>query len=409
MAKLSFDSLKEKSSIFKNKEVLSPHFIPENLLYRTNEIKQIMLAVVPSLEDKKPTNLFIYGKTGTGKTCTVKKVLEELNAQKNEKVKGIYENCRIYDSRYKVLQKCINSFQPDFAKTGYSFSVLYEKTLDWIEGAGDGIKGKHLIIVLDEIDTVRDLDRLIYTLTRINDDLSAGSVSMIGISNKVNFKHKLDARSISSLCERELVFQPYNAYQLKGILNQRVKEAFKEGVIGESGVNLAAAIAAQENGDARYALILLLRAGELAEKRKVKITDEIVEEARKLADEDKAFEVISTLPFQQQMVLYAISLLSKKGNKYKMLGGEEKENIFFSGEVYESYSKLVKRIGKSPVSARWYREYLNDLEVLGLITTVRSGKGIRGQTTLVKLAYEPKKVRKVIEKRILEPPSNDLY
>ena len=258
----------------------------------------------------------------------------------------------------------------------------------------------HLIVAMDEIDMVKDLDSLVYTLSRANDDLKAGSVSMIGISNKIDFKSRLGSRSKSSLCEEEIVFSPYNAHQLRDIIKQRAQDAFEDpSMVEESGLNLAAAIAAAENGDARYALSLLLRAAELAEKRGAKVSDKEVEEARKAADEDKAFEVISTLPEQQQMLLLALSALSLDSH-YRKLVEEDGERYYFSGEVYERYASLARRTGKDPRTARWYREYLGDLENLGLIVTLHSGKGVRGQTTLVKLAFEPAKIKKIIEKKL---------
>jgi cell division control protein 6 len=207
------------------------------------------------------------------------------------------------------------------------------------------------------------------------------------------------------LCEQELVFQSYNAQQLQEILRQRARIAFKSGAVEESALNLAAAIAASENGDARYALSLLLRAGELAETRKSgrdappRVTDKEVEASRKAADEDKAFEVMNTLPVHQQLLLYAIASIAEDVS-YKKLIDEGGERLYFSGEIYERYTRAAKKFGREPRTSRWYREYLHDLENLGLVNTVDSGKGVRGHTTLIKLAYEPAKVRKVLEKTL---------
>jgi cell division control protein 6 len=397
----SFKEMLSEKSIFRNKESLSPHFVPETLLFRESEVRQIMEGLLPALKDQKPHNIFIYGGTGTGKTACARSVIEKLEREGHERIKPVYMNCRVYDTRYKVLQRCISNFNPDFAKTGFSFSVLYERMLDWVEGDGDHVQGKRVVVALDELDMVKDLDSLIYTLTRANDDLKKGSVSIIGISNKVNFKVKLDARSKSALCERELVFQPYNAQQLQGILRQRIPKAFEdEAVIDESGINLAAAIAAAENGDARYALLLLQRAGELADLRKTKLTDKEVSDARKQAEEDKAFEVISTLPEHQQIFLLALSSLSLDG-KYKRLVEEGGERYYLSGETYERYCQFVKKMGKEPRTSRWLREYINELDALGLVNSLQSGKGVRGRTTLVRLAYEPDRVKRAVETTLI--------
>ena len=398
----SFEEFVQEKTLFKNKDVLSPHFVPETLVHRDAEIRGIMRCVAPVLKGEKAKNLFIYGKTGTGKTACVKNVLAKLDERGDARARSVYMNCRVYDSRYKIIQKCVGDFKPGFARTGYSFAVLYEEFLNWIEGEGADDAPKRVIVALDEVDVIKDLDPLVYTLTRANDDLKKGSVSMIGVSNKVDFKNRLDARSRSSLCEEELVFASYNADQLRDILRQRVAEGFRDGVVDDGALNLAAAIAASENGDARYALSLLLRAGELAQKRhSEKVNDKLVEESRRLADEDTAFGVIGSLPQHQQLLLYAIATLSKDGHYKRLITDEEGEKLYFSGEVYERYRGIAKKTGKEPRTSRWYREYLGDLETAGLVTTVESGKGVRGHTTLIKLAYDADKVKRVIEKTVL--------
>jgi len=400
----SFDEILAGRGIFADKGVLSPHYVPESLPFRDEEIRKIMFGIAPVLQNSKAKNILLYGVTGCGKTCSVRQVLQKLAEKASPQVKSTYLNCRVYNTRYKVLQKVVTEFKPHFSKTGHSFTVLFEELVRWLEEdkKEPGFKGRHLIVVLDEIDAVEDLDNLVYTLVRTNDEISLGSVSIIGISNKVDFKRKVDPRIKTSLCEEEIVFQPYNATQLAGILRQRVAHAFEHGVIEDSAINLAAAIAAAENGDARYALLLLLRAGELAEASSLKkVSDAQVEQARKLADEDKAFELISSLPEHQQLLLYALAGLVQDVT-YKRLVEDGGEKLYFSGEVYERYARLTKRTGREPRSARWYREYINELEMLGLITTLQSGKGVRGHTTLIKLAFEPDKVKKAIEKTLLK-------
>jgi cell division control protein 6 len=382
--------------VFRDKSKLSPHYVPEHLLYRDKEIAKLMHALAPAVGGKKPRNVFVYGKTGTGKTSSTRQVAGELAKEGKELVSVSYLNCRVYDTRYKVLQKVLGENDSSLAKTGLSFAALYEKALDWVEETG-----KQVVFVLDELDMVKDLDSLVYTLTRANDDLKNGSISIIGISNKVNFKDRLDSRSRSSLCEEEVVFQPYDAQELKGILEERSKEALREGALSEGALNLVSAIAAQENGDARYALNLLLRSAEVTEEKKEKVIAEgDVEEARKRADEDKVVEVIDSLPEHQQMTLYAVALLATE-LKYKKLVEEGGEKFFFSGEVYERYAKEMKKSGREARTMRWYREFLNDLETLGLISTLQSGKGVRGQTTLIHLGYDAEKIRKLIEKKIV--------
>jgi cell division control protein 6 len=283
---------------------------------------------------------------------------------------------------------------PELEKAGFGLPFLYEKMIE-IASAGE-----QLIIILDEVDMVKDLDELVYTLTRSNDEIKGGGVSMIGISNKLSFKDSLDPRSKSSLYETEMIFQPYSAEQLKKILEQRVDDGFNEGVIDPSAINLAAAITSQESGDARYALKLLNKAGEIVQQEgRSKVTDDDVEAARKKVEIDLTIETINTLPEMHQLVLYAISNLSIDGSRYSRLEGVE-GGVLFSGEVYEEYERSCKSAQKRPRSSRWYKEYLNDLEMLGLIITTPSGKGVRGQTTLIRIGPSPQSVMNILKRNL---------
>jgi cell division control protein 6 len=391
----SFDKMLSESTIFKDLSVLSPHYVPKDLPYRDQQMHEIRTVVSPALKGQKPRNLIIYGKTGTGKTCTTKKVMEEfiINAKPGS-ASMHYVNCRIYNSRYRILQKVLKGYVPELEKAGFGLPFLYEKLIE-IASAGEQI-----VVVLDEIDMVKDLDELVYTMTRSNDEIKKGGVTIVGISNKLSFKDSLDPRSRSSLYENEMVFHPYTAEQLQKILEQRVGDGFAAGVVDHSAINLSAAITSQESGDARYALKLLNKAGELAQQQgRKKVTDVDVEAARKKVELDLIMETINTLPEMHQLVLYAIASLSGSGSKYSRLEGVE-TGFLFSGEVYEEYERACKAARKRPRSSRWYKEYLNDLETLGMIITTPSGKGVRGQTTLIRIEPDHASVLAILKKSL---------
>ncbi len=383
------------SKIFQMREVLSPHFTPKKLVFREKEINNIERAIAPSLKGERGRNLFIYGKTGTGKTSCVNYVVEEIRNIPNTKTRISYINCRIYNSRFKVLSKITGDHLPTYAKRGYGAVDLYERLRNWIEE-----DSKIFIAVLDEIDMVKDLDDLIYTLTRINSDIKAGGVSMIGISNRVSFKDELDPRSLSTLYETELVFSPYYATELYAIIKDRATEGFKKGVISDDVLHYVAAQAAKEGGDARFSLKILSRAGELGDDRGLTaITMKEATDAARMAEDDAVYDLIATLPEHQKLVLYSITLLTQSGGTYKKLT-DGVDTYLFSGEIYSRYKSISESMKKEPKSERWYRKYLSELEMQGLVAAFESGKGIRGHTKLVKLLCPPKKTRDVIEKDI---------
>lgn len=388
-----FAGLFKESKIFADREVLSPHYLPQTLLFRDKQIDEIIKALTPSLKGERGRNVFIYGKTGTGKTSCIRYVIEEVKKLPVVKARISYVNCRIYNSRYRVLSKIVGDHLPFLAKRGYGLVEIYEKIINWIEE-----DGKVLIVVLDEIDIVKDLDDLVYTLTRANSDIRSGGITIVGVSNRIDFKELLDSRTLSTLYEHELAFPPYNSMELAAIIKERTEKGFRPGVVGQETLNLIAAISAKESGDARMALKVLSRAGEIAEEKgKSKISDAEVSEAQKDAEEQVAYDIISTLPEHQKLVLYSIAILSLQGSRYKKLS-DGNDMYIFSGEVYNKYTRISSTLSKDPKSSRWYRKYISDLEMQGLIETYESGKGIRGHTKLIKLAYPADKIKETIEK-----------
>lgn len=396
-----FEKALSKNSVFIDRSIMSPHYTPNHLPFRENQINEITDILASALRAQKPDNIFIYGKTGTGKTSTTKFVfsqLEEFAVKNNSNVHCTYVNCRNHNSKYKVLIKVIKTLFPDQDFLGYSAAFVYEKLLDYSRK-----KDCQVILALDEIDKVKDLDELIYSLTRGNDELDTGGICVIGISNNLMFKDRLDPRTKSSLCEKELVFAPYDANELKKILFDRVEHAFRQDVVTAGAIALASGIAAQESGDARTAVMLMLRAGEIADKEgKEFVDDSMVSSAKQKVEEEIISNMISTLPSQQQWVLYAISRMTFNKRGIRKVTGEVEEGVFFSGDIYNEYLSLAKEFGVDPVSARWFRQYINELEMYGLILVTTSGKGIKGQTRLIKLGFDAGKIKKTLEAELLK-------
>ncbi|RLI95310.1 MAG: cell division control protein Cdc6, partial [Candidatus Altiarchaeales archaeon] len=391
-----------------------PHYVPPELPHRDNEIRDVTRIIAPALREEKPNNLFIYGKTGTGKTCVVKYVIRKLeefvnNPEKNIKnavVKVVYMNCKIRNTKYQVLLKTLEdnalndpslsntplADRPDKGLKGMDPVDLYERLFRVVQS-----NGINLIIILDEIDQVKkELNDLLYILPRINDELSSGSVSIIGISNDMRVKRRLDPRSRSTLCEEEIIFRPYNAVQLMTILRQRIKDGFQPNTVKEGAVRRIAAFAAQD-GDARYALRLLQKAGEIARNEgKDKVDIEDVGKAKDLVEKDIMAEAISTLPEHQQIVIYSIASLASRGGMYKRLSGIHDGDLF-TGEVYEAYERNCRLLNTAPRTMRRFSEYLNELEMLGLITMRMSGKGQRGTTRFIRLGYPPEEIKQIVK------------
>jgi len=399
-----FYNFLNENSVFTDKAKISPHYAPEKLPFRDEQIKDLSLWLSPVLKKAKPHNIFVYGKVGTGKTTVVRHVVLQLETFAKDQhlpLVTVYLNCRNYQTKYTVLVYCVQLFYPDQNFFGYSRSFIYDKFLTYIK------ENKiNFVVVLDEIDKIKDkeIDDLIYTLTRANDELESGSVSVIAISNNIFFKNNLDSRTKSSLCEQEAVYPPYNAEELRDILNQRIDIAFKKDVVSASAINAASAIAAKESGDARRAVMLLLRAGEIADLNGIsKVTDKEVYDAKEKVEQEVMKSMVLTLPVQLQLVLLAIAQGSLKPKGILAVTGQSMDsNILYSGEIYDKYCTLCEKYSEKAVTIRWFREYITELETYGFISTTISGKGVKGNTTLIRLGIDAQTIIDLLKSEFSE-------
>ncbi len=358
------------TTIFKDKGPLDHRFLPDKLVHREEQIRQIAKYWVDVLNNVTPSNVTLYGKTGTGKTAASKfasQQLLDIANKKNVFVKVEYVRCTDYTTEYQVIAQLCQKLGRDVPNRGWTKGEIVNTFRDIFKTNAFG-KKLHLIVILDEIDILldKDGDGILYTLTRTD------NVSVLSISNYLDFKNLIKSRVTSSLNDKEIVFPPYGANQLSDILSERAELSFNENVLEDDVIPLCSAMAAKEEGDARYALDLLKNAGELAfDNDCKKVTSEHVKQAKDRIEHNKVSEIISTLPIQQQRVLEAILLLTKQNEEIS------------SGKLYESYTELSK---KDSVTYRRIFDFINELELLGIISTntISRGRG-KGRTNIIKL------------------------
>jgi len=376
-----FEAFVDSSSVFKNKRVLQSDYSPDSLQHRDEQIGQIARIMAPSLRMEKPSNLFIYGKTGTGKTVTVKHTLTELLGVAKSRglpIVTIYVNCklkRVADTEYRLIANLISELGSDVPSTGLPTDEVYKIFYSLVD------KKKLLfIVVLDEIDhLVRKAgDDVLYNLTRINSELKNSIVSILGISNDLMFVDNIDPRVKSSLGEEELVFSPYDAKQLKDILFERSKIAFIDGSLQQGVVEKCAAIAAREHGDARRAIDLLRVAGELAEREMANtINIEHLDHALSTLERDRILDIIKTQPVQFQTTLYSIFLALRNQEKL--------DASIFTGSVYSIYQDVCKQTGLRALTLRRVSDIIAELNTLGIINANVISKGRGGRMREIRL------------------------
>jgi len=434
-----FDDLLAGEPIFDNKEVLRPSYTPEELPHRSEQINNMATILVSALRGETPSNILIYGKTGTGKTASAKFVSQEL-----ERTSGKYEvpceveyiNCEVTDTQYRVLAQLANKFieknrariddrlgelrtlrteavddAAALADTEFDGVGDVDARIESLEDDREGMETvpmtgwptdrvysvffdavdyleRVVVIMLDEIDKLveKSGDDTLYNLSRMNSELSNSRVSIMGISNDLKFTDFLDPRVKSSLGEEEIVFPPYDANQLQDILEHRADVSFKPEALGDGVIPLCAAFAAQEHGDARRALDLLRTAGELAERSKAdRVVEDHVRKAQDKIELDRVVEVVRTLPTQSKIVLFSIILLEDNGV----------HNIN-TGEVYNIYKRLCEELDTDVLTQRRVTDLISELDMLGIVNAVVVSKGRYGRTKEISLSVPVEETEAVL-------------
>ena len=379
-------------SLIKNRTILHHTFIPNNIHHRDLEQEQVTQSLLPILKQSRPSNILIYGKPGTGKTLVVRRVLSKIQERvekTNFPIKLVYGNSKEETTLYGLLVdfgRQLGLSEKELPTTGLSISEVFKRLLRIINK-----NSLNTVFIIDEIDFLAHLvskskNDILYQLTRSNDRIKNGSLSLIGISNDLTFKDRLDPRVISSLGEEEIVFTNYSVNQIHKILEDRIQLAFVEGAVEESALNLCAAMAGREHGDARRAIDLLRVAGEIAEReQEEKVSEEHIRRASQKMEEDKETAALQSYPLHEKLIILAVM----------RAGGSS------TGEIFTAYKQLCKSIRQKELTQRRMTQMLSDIELSGIISGRIVHQGIHGRTKKFKLTISPETIKQTLKKDLI--------
>ncbi|WP_435362330.1 Cdc6/Cdc18 family protein [Haloarchaeobius sp. DFWS5] len=361
-------------SLFDEKAVLREDYQPDEILERDDEIEQFSYALQDILYGRAPENVMLYGKAGLGKTAVTTYLVRELHAKVTETdgTDDLYtheQNCN-GNTLFQVVRRLVNDLLPDHASlfpkrglgTGDAFEELYEQL--------DRVGGTHLFI-LDEIDHLEDANTLLYELPRArsNGHVESAKLGVIGISNNYTFRDSLSPKVKDTLMETEISFSPYDAEELQTILRTRADRGFVDGACDQSAIQLAAAVAARDAGNARQALDLLRTGGEVAEKADDEtVRDSHVEEARAIVQRGRAADKIRDQTEHAQLILEALAHLETAGSTPAR-----------TKAIQSKYETAADANATDPLTTlKSVQEHLSDLHMLGFLRRAERNKGKGG-------------------------------
>lgn len=365
---------KRTEAIFENENVLHDDYQPQSLEERDEELEQFTAYLQPIINGAQPRNIFLYGKTGVGKTAVTKYLLRHLENDAKQyddiKINTVYLNCEDLTSSYRVAVSLVNSLRDSnnqISRTGYPLNAVYEMLWEELDSIGGTV-----LIILDEVDYIGDDDSILYQLPRArsNEKIENARVGIIGISNDFKYREKLDPRVEDTLCERELHFAPYDANELQNILEKRADCAFIDDVLETDVIPLCAAFAAQDKGSARQALDLLLEAGDLARRNSdPQVTGPHVREAKRLLEKQRIEESLNDLTSNGHLTLLAVVTSTIANPDAVPL---KKQTI------YEQYQDLAEVTNRDALGGRAFHNHLAELSMLGVLKRTKQNEGRAG-------------------------------
>ena len=264
-----------ESTIFRDKSKLSPRYVPSELPHREKQIEQIdhIFRSSYSSPSKFPLAVLqIVGPAGIGKTSTVlkfSKLLADKFLHNRLTLKIAYVNLKLQGgNKYAIYRFVLERVAPELPSQGLSAEEMLRYMLRYLYE-----NNIYLLIILDEIDYLIKISKdtgIIYDLTRLNEfdpDAPCNVKGVIFIARSTDFYHKLDQAELSTLGRVPMEFPIYSIKEVSDILVNRCSEAFIANAIGSNVIDEVAkfTVSPANNSDIRYALDLLLYAGNLAE------------------------------------------------------------------------------------------------------------------------------------------------
>ncbi|MEM2730042.1 MAG: AAA family ATPase [Candidatus Korarchaeum sp.] len=356
--------------ILRDPRMFSDSYTPRKLPHREREV-ELILKTLSSGSDLSEGLVLIKGEPGIGKTSVARVSTRRL--AEGTRIEVIHVNCRTYRTPSSVLQKVASTLVPGIPERGLSheeMTLVLERAMSREE--------KLLVIVLDEVDYVRNGDYLVYTMLRLHEGGASRSPTVMAIA-RWEPPYTLDD-SIRSFLLLRMTLERYTEEQLRDIVRYRASEALEEGSYDEEVIEKVVDLS-KHTGNARTALKILYLAAKLSEERGLSLItpDAVSEAAARVGIVGVSEETIAPLDVHDKLLLLATGRrLASTGKSWIRMG-----------DLLEEYKLLCEEIGVTPYKYTAIWKKVRELRNMGFLDTKKSGEGMRGQTTLISLGSIP--------------------
>lgn len=375
----------QHQSVFRDEAKLDINYIPSRLPHREDELRLLTEFFDFALRtpERMAQRVIITGDVGAGKTALSQRFGVDVTREAREhgiKLRYVHVNCREYrGSLFLILQHVVSTFHPNFPRRGYSAEELLRILVQILDE-----ENTYVVLALDEFDSLieKEGSEAVYKLTRLQElrQNKPQRLSLICILRNLKAIEQLDASTRSTLQSNIITLQNYTKQQLVDILNGRVSLAFKPIATSEDTIGLIAEVALSENGNARFGIELLWRAGKYADAESSEtVTPECVRKAVSSIIPAMRKNELATLGFHEKLFLLAMARLFKQSQKAWVS----------LAEAEQTYTIVCEELNAKPNSHTQLWKYLHNLSALGVVKTEVSTTGSRGRSTLIYLPRIP--------------------
>lgn len=375
-----FEEEMSKETVFKDQSKLSPDFVPEELVHREEEFRELTQLFKPVLESGVSQRVLVTGSVGVGKTALISRFGQELESvaeKRGVKLNFSHVNCRKQGSPQMVLHQIASNFPISIPRRGFAPQEIMKHVMDYLEK-----KDSFLTVALDELDyfVKQNGPDLLYSLSRAAEESgSKNRLSIIATAYSSEFMDSVDEATRSTFMHNQLDMDAYDSGELRDILEQRVDLAFKPGMVEEDTLDLISRISSRR-GDARFALELLWYAGRVASEGEV--TEVSPNHARRAKSEihpEIRKDVLRDLRKNELLVLLALT------RRLKI----QDEAYALTGDVEEAYKVVCEEYDEEPRKHVQFWNYINKMEDLGIVDTEPSSEGHRGRSQKISISDAP--------------------